>query len=212
MRYDLDTTTRSLPTLADSLASTFPCRDDAPLALALLDQLARGEPVSVSRLSRAAERDEEDLAATLDRWPNVHRDEQARVESTCPMTGTTVLLTVGPNGVRVAQPPSLQVSFPPTVSTVTSDIAASFCCHGHFLADQAAADAWLAENEQGLTLTMEEAVELGRLATQPLREHGRPHQRTSPTPSGAPATEARSPRRGACSNVGPNSTGWDTTG
>lgn len=215
----MDTTTPSLPTLAASLASTFPCCDDAPLAVALLDELAKGRPVSVAQLSRAVERDEADLAATLDRWPNVHRNEQARVvafgglsviptehrfdvggrqlytwcawdtlflpallrqearvESTCPMTGTKTLLTVGPNGVRAAQPPSLQISFPAPVSTVTSDITASFCCHVHFLADQAAADAWLAENQNGLTLSLEDAVELGRLATQPLREQGRPQQ------------------------------------
>jgi alkylmercury lyase len=216
----METTTRSLPALADSLASTFPCCDDAPLALALLDELANGEPVGVSQLSRAAGRDEADLAATLDRWPNVHCDAQARVvafgglsvlptdhrfevaerrlytwcawdtlflpallgrearvESTCPVTGTEVRLTVGPEGVRAAQPTSPQVSFPAPASTVTFDINASFCCHVHFLADQAAADAWLAQNPRGLTLGLEDAVELGRLATQPLRERGRPERR-----------------------------------
>lgn len=212
----MNTATRSLPALADSLASTFPCCDDAPLALALLDELAKGEPVSVSQLSRAVGHDEDDLAATLDRWPNVHRNgqarvvafgglsvlptehrfevagrqlytwcawdtlflpallgQEARVESTCPMTRTEVRLTVGPDGVQTSQPSSLRVSFPPPASTVTSDITASFCCHVHFLADQAAADAWLAKDQEGLTLSVEDAVELGRLATQPLREDGR---------------------------------------
>lgn len=216
----MEATTRSLPALADSLASTFPCCDDAPLALALLDELANGEPVGVSQLARAAGRDEADVAATLDRWPNVHCDAQARVaafgglsvvstqhrfevaerqlytwcawdtlflpallgqearvESACPLTGTEVQLTVGPDGVRAAQPTSLQVSFPAPASTVTSDITASFCCHVHFLADRAAADAWLAKNPKGLTLGLEDAVELGRLATQPLRERGRPKRR-----------------------------------
>jgi alkylmercury lyase len=213
----MNTTARSLPTLADSLASTFPCCDDAPLALALLDELAKGEPVSVSHLARAVERGQADLAATLDRWPNVHYDQlgrvvafaglsvapsehrfevagrqlytwcawdtlflpsllgrEARVESSCPVTGTEVRLTVGADGVQVAEPSALQVSFPAPASTDTADIIASFCCHVHFLAGQEAAAKWLAENQDGLTLSLDDAVELGRLATRQLLEDGRP--------------------------------------
>lgn len=213
----MNTTARSLPTLADSLASTFPCCDDAPLALALLDELAQAEPVSVSHLARAVERGQADLAATLDRWPNVHYDQlgrvvafaglsvapsehrfevagrqlytwcawdtlflpsllgrEARVESSCPVTGTEVRLTVGPDGVQVAEPSALQVSFPAPASTDTSHIIASFCCHVHFLAGQDAAAKWLAENQDGLTLSLDDAVELGRLATRQLLEDGRP--------------------------------------
>jgi alkylmercury lyase len=213
----MNTTARSLPTLADSLASTFPCCDDAPLALALLDELAKGEPVSVSHLARAVERGQADLAATLDGWPNVHYDHlgrvvafaglsvapsehrfevagrqlytwcawdtlflpsllgrEARVESSCPVTGTEVRLTIGPEGVQVAEPSALQVSFPAPASTDTADIIASFCCHVHFLAGQDVAAKWLAENQDGLTLSLDDAVELGRLATRQLLEDGRP--------------------------------------
>jgi alkylmercury lyase len=196
------------------LVATFPCCDDAPLALALLGELAKGEAVDAARLARTVDREESDVAATLDRWPNVHRDGQARVvgfaglsvtptqhrfevagsrlytwcawdtlflpyllrqtarvESTCAVTGAGVRLTVAPGGVRAAEPAALQVSFPAPASTVTSDITASFCCHVHFLAGQAAAEAWLAENPRGLTLGLEDAVELGRLATRQLVEH-----------------------------------------
>jgi alkylmercury lyase len=191
--------------------------DDAPLALALLDELAQGHPVSVSRLARATERDEADLTAALHRWPNVHYDQlgrvvafaglsvaptehrlevagrqlytwcawdtlflpsllgqAARVESACPVTATEVHLTVGPERVQAAEPPALEVSFPAPASTDTSDIIASFCCHVHFLAGHDAAARWLAENQDGLTLGVDDAVELGRLATQQLLEHGRP--------------------------------------
>jgi alkylmercury lyase len=215
----MKTAAGSLSTLADSLAGTFPCRDDAPLALALLDELARGEPVTIGRLARAAHREEGDIAATLHRWPNVHRDRQARVvafgglgvtptphrfevagrrlytwcawdtlflpallgqearvESACPVTGTEVRLTVGPDGAHAAQPPSLRVSFPAPTSTVTSDITASFCCHVHFLADHDAAEKWLGENQGALTLSLADAVELGRLATRRLLEDGRPRR------------------------------------
>jgi alkylmercury lyase len=212
----MNTTARSLPTFADTLASTFPCCDDAPLALALLDELTKAEPVTVARLARAVEREAVEVLAVLDRWPNVHRDNQgrivafaglsliptrhrfevagrglytwcawdtlflpallgqaARVESVCPVTGTEALLTVNPEGVHSAQPASLQVSFPASASTDTSDVTASFCCHVHFLAGEAAGEAWLAENPRGLTLGLEDAVELGRLATQRLLEDGR---------------------------------------
>jgi alkylmercury lyase len=220
----MNTPAGSLSTLADSLAGTLPCCDDAPLALALLDELAKGEPVTIGRLASAANRDEYDVAAILHRWPNVHRDgqarvvafgglgvtptphrfevagrrlytwcawdtlflpallgQEARVESACPATGTEVRLTVGPDGVRAAQPPSVLVSFPAPASTVTSDITASFCCHVHFLADQVAAEEWRGENQGGLTLGLEDAVELGRLATRPLLVDGRAARRLTPT-------------------------------
>jgi alkylmercury lyase len=209
--------TLSLPALADSLARTFPGCDDAPLALALIDQLADGEPATVAPLAQTVDRDEPDIAAVLDRWPNVHRDDQgrivafaglsltptrhgfdvagrrlytwcawdalflpaligkeARVKSICPITGTDVRLTVRPAGVHTAEPASLLVSFPAPSSTVTSDITASFCDHVHFLAGRDAAEAWLAGNQGGLALSLEDAVELGRLATRPLLENGNP--------------------------------------
>jgi alkylmercury lyase len=218
-------TTRSLQTLADSLASTFPCCDDAPLALALLDELAGGEPVSVSRLAGALERGEAELTAALRRWPNVHYEQsgrivafaglsliptkhrfevagrqlytwcawdtlflpallgqEVRVESTCPVTESEVRLTVAPDDVRAAEPPSLQLSFPAPASTDTADIIASFCCHVHFLAGQSAADRWLADNPDGLVLSLEDAVKLGRLATQQLLEDGRQGPRGSSRP------------------------------
>lgn len=46
------------------------------------------------------------------------------------------------------------------------DITGSFCCHVHFLA--ATADSWLAAHGDGLALSLDEAFELGRLATQAL--------------------------------------------
>jgi alkylmercury lyase len=208
--------TLSLP----ALTAAFPCCDDAPLARELIDQLARGEPVTVERLAQAVDRDVHHLAAALGRWPNVHRDDQdrivafaglsltptrhsfevagrrlytwcawdtlflpaligrdARVRSTCPVTGTEVRLTVGPAGVHSAEPARLLVSFPAPTSTVTSDIPASFCCHVHFLSGREAAEAWLAHNQQGLALSLDDAVVLGRLAARPLLEDVSVHSR-----------------------------------
>jgi alkylmercury lyase len=201
---------------ADSLATTFPCCDDAPLALALLDELAKGKPVRPAVVAARARRGEGEVEDVVARWPNVHLDDhgrvvafaglsllatqhrfevagrelytwcawdtlflpgllgqEARVESTCPVTGTGVRVVAGPDGVRTAEPASLRVSFPSPGSTVTSDITASFCCHVHFLAGQDAAEVWLGENPGGSTLSLEDAVELGRLATGQLLADGR---------------------------------------
>ena len=73
--------TPSLQVLAESLAGTFPGSDDAPLARALLRELAQGQPVSAAALAACAGRDENDVTATLARWPNLRRDKQGRVEA-----------------------------------------------------------------------------------------------------------------------------------
>jgi alkylmercury lyase len=211
---------RSLHALADTLEGTFPCCDDAPLALALIGELARGDPVAVARLAQAVDRDEPDLAAVLDRWPNVHRDDhgrivafaglsltptrhafdvagrrlytwcawdtlflpaligrEARVRSHCPVTGTEVRLSVGPAGVDEAEPARLLVSFPAPKTAVNADITASFCRHVHFLAGREAAETWLAGNQGGLVLSLDDAVELGRLSTRSLLEDRSAHSR-----------------------------------
>jgi len=95
-------------------------------------------------------------------------DQSAQVRSRCPVTGVDVRLTVEPDGVRDSDPPALQVSFPPLGTTSTADITASFCCHVHFLAGPGAAERWLADHRGATALTLGEAFELGRLATQPL--------------------------------------------
>jgi alkylmercury lyase len=91
---------------------------------------------------------------------------QARVGSTCPVTRADVALTAAPDGVTDPEPDDLWVSFPSPARTATEDITGSFCCHVHFLAGEPAAERWRAGHDGGLTLTLEDAYELGRLATQ----------------------------------------------
>ncbi len=67
-----------LHAFADSLINTFPGRDDAPLALALLDQLANGRPVSSTALAPAAARKHSEVTDALERWPNVQLDAARR--------------------------------------------------------------------------------------------------------------------------------------
>jgi alkylmercury lyase len=188
-----------LDTLAESLIGTFPGSDDAPLARALLRELANGQPVAISRLPG------DGVEAALARWPNVDYDEDGRVvafsglsliptahrftvgehqlftwcawdtlflpamlgesadvESTCPVTGRGVRLTVDPNGVRHFDPEPLWVSFPPASTTSTADITGTFCCHVHFLA---ATEQWRHEHPEGTVLSLADAYELGRKAT-----------------------------------------------
>jgi alkylmercury lyase len=206
----MGTETRSLHTMADALVGTFPGSDDAPLALALLRELARGEPVAPMALAATHGRDEADVTAALARWPNVQRDEQdrvvafsglslrptahrlevggrrlhawcawdtlflpgmlgqpARVRSRCPVTGATVRLTVEPGAVGESDPEALRVSFPRPGAASTADITGSFCCHVHFLAGPEAAERWLADHPGAVVLTLDDAHELGRLATRP---------------------------------------------
>jgi alkylmercury lyase len=73
------TDTSPLEAMADSLAGTFPGCEDAPLALALLRELARGEPVPAHALAASAARQDADVQATLARWPNVQRDDHDRI-------------------------------------------------------------------------------------------------------------------------------------
>jgi alkylmercury lyase len=200
--------TPSLEALARSLAGTFPGRDDAPLARALLGELARGEPVSAGTLAASTHRAEHDVTQTLARWPNVRRDEQghveafgglslrptehrfevggrrlytwcawdtlflpalldkqAQVESHCPVTNVRVSLTVAPERVLASRPDDVWVSFPPPTRTSTANIIESFCCHVHFLAGHEVAMRWLTAHEGTLALNLDDAFELGGLAT-----------------------------------------------
>ena len=92
-------------------------------------------------------------------------DEHAEVESTCPMTAADVRLTVGPQRVLTSHPEDIWVSFPLPARTATANIMESFCCHVHFLAGQEVAARWVNGHEGTLALDLDDAFELGRLAT-----------------------------------------------
>lgn len=208
MRSHLDTPL--LESLAQSLASTFPGSEDAPLARALLRALAGGEPVSNAALAAAADRTADEVDQTVAGWPNLRRDEQGRidafgglslrptehrfdvagrtlytwcawdtlflprllgqdaqVESTCPVTNARVTLAVAPERLIASRPDDIWVSFPPPGRTSTASIVESFCCHVHFLAGQHAAVKWVNAHD-GLAYDLDDAFELGRLATRAL--------------------------------------------
>jgi alkylmercury lyase len=93
-------------------------------------------------------------------------DQSAAVRSRCPITATDVrLTTVVPNGIVDAHPTDARVSFPPPSATSTADITGTFCCHVHFLAGHAAGEQWLSRHPGGVVLELDDADELGRVAT-----------------------------------------------
>jgi hypothetical protein len=92
-------------------------------------------------------------------------DQEARVQSRCPITGADIRLTVAPQGVLVSHPEDVWVSFPSLAAMSTADIKGSFCCYVHFVAGEVAAIRWLAGRDGAATLPLDEAFELGRLAT-----------------------------------------------
>jgi alkylmercury lyase len=92
-------------------------------------------------------------------------DAQAHVESTCPMTGAEVRLTVAPDRVLAAQPEAVRVSFPAPAKTSTDEIVESFCCHVHFLVGLDSAGGWASARPGAFALGVADAFELGRLAT-----------------------------------------------
>jgi alkylmercury lyase len=92
-------------------------------------------------------------------------DRPATVQSRCPITATDVRVTVVPDGIADSQPTDVGVSFPPPSATSAADITATFCCHVHFLAGPAAGEQWLGQHPGGVVLELDDAYELGRIAT-----------------------------------------------
>ena len=88
----------------------------------------------------------------------------AQVTSRCPVTGSSIHLTVTPEQVFDLVPGEAQVS-------LIVDVAAG-CCHnvredvcnyGHFFASREAATQWQAAHHQAMILSVEEAYQVGKL-------------------------------------------------
>jgi alkylmercury lyase len=88
------------------------------------------------------------------------------------VTNVQVRLTVTPQRVLASRPEDIWVSFPPPAQTSTANIIESFCCHVHFLAGQEVAAQWVNGRERALALDLDDAFELGRLATRAMAVTG----------------------------------------
>jgi alkylmercury lyase len=89
--------------------------------------------------------------------------QSARVESTCPVTGTAIQLVVTPEGITYCNPTSTVLSFvSPQTDACRQDIVANFCGYVWFFRSAEAGATWTAEHEGTFLLSLKEAYELGQ--------------------------------------------------
>lgn len=86
----------------------------------------------------------------------------ARVESTCPVTGAQIRLTVAPEGVRHIDPASTVMSFMiPEAAKIRENVIANFCHYVHFFSSAEAGTTWISRNPGTFLLSIDEAYILG---------------------------------------------------
>ena len=93
--------------------------------------------------------------------------QTVQVESTCPVTGDAIRLTVTPEGVEDVEPSDtvLSVIIPgitPACDTNRTGPDSAVCSYMHFFSSREAAEKWLKENPTVAILTPDEAFQLAR--------------------------------------------------
>jgi len=103
----------------------------------------------------------------------------ARVESSCPVSGTEVSLSVTPTGINDLTPPGAVVSLviPVQDQSCTCD-RGSFCAQGHFFRSRRDAAVWQGTRPGGRILSVEDAYRLGKLVVRYRYEGMTEHERT----------------------------------
>src|SRR5215469_16122943 len=88
----------------------------------------------------------------------------AQVTSRCPVTGSSIRLTVTPEQVLDLDPGEAQVSLVVDVAAeCCSNVREDVCNYGHFFASRETASLWQAAHQEALILTVEEAYQVGKL-------------------------------------------------
>lgn len=90
--------------------------------------------------------------------------QTADVASSCPVTGATITLTVRPDRVESCSPAGSVLSFVSPEKPLGRHVLKDFCCHVRFLSSRQAGEAWTAEHDGMLLLTLDEGYEVGRLS------------------------------------------------
>ncbi len=94
---------------------------------------------------------------------------EAEVQSTCPVTGVPVRLSVTPTGIRNLDPPGAFVSLvaPGVTAGITAECGpglsgreGAFCTSVHFLASREAAEQWVTRRGGALVLPVDEAFSI----------------------------------------------------
>lgn len=99
-------------------------------------------------------------------------DRTACVQSTCPVTGQPISLTVTPQNVVDLDPVEAVMSI--VVPTGSDPIRSTFCCNVMFLASPDAGRTWLADRTDGALRSVDQAYELGRRLNERFFQHTRP--------------------------------------
>lgn len=87
----------------------------------------------------------------------------ARVESTCPVTGERIRLTVAPDRIEKRSPEDISMSFiAPGASNIHRNLITNFCRYVHFFISPFAGRKWSSENEGTFILSLDEAFNLGQ--------------------------------------------------
>ncbi len=89
-------------------------------------------------------------------------DTTAHVTSRCPITGTTVRLTVSPHGVSSLEPDTAVVSLLLPDKPFDDNVRQTLCHYVHFFASPAAADEWTRAHPGTFSLPVADAFEVAR--------------------------------------------------
>lgn len=90
--------------------------------------------------------------------------QRVQVESSCPVTGASVTLSITPNGIENLTPASAVVSLVIPASRAACECdRAAFCNRGHFFCSRGAASVWQVTHQDALILTVQDAYQLGQL-------------------------------------------------
>ncbi|HWP48513.1 MAG TPA: alkylmercury lyase MerB [Candidatus Limnocylindrales bacterium] len=87
----------------------------------------------------------------------------ARVESTCPVTGAKIRLTVTPKDVKQLDPAGAVMSFiTPEAAKIRENVIANFCHYVYFFSSAEAGTTWISKTPGTFLLSIDEAYYLGR--------------------------------------------------
>lgn len=89
-------------------------------------------------------------------------DRPAEVESTCPTTGATVSLHVGPEGPADLSPLGAVMSFVDPGESFGDNVIQSFCRFVHFFASPEAAEEWTRSHPGTYVIPIDDGYEIGR--------------------------------------------------
>jgi alkylmercury lyase len=95
--------------------------------------------------------------------PELLAEDNVRVTSRSPSSGTEIALTVTPTGPTDLEPAKAVVSMLLPVGAFDADVIKRFCHFVHFFASREDSAAWVAEHPSAFVLSVDDAYRLGQL-------------------------------------------------